>query len=81
MLVGFIGAALARAVASSLGLKRFYAYGMVTLAVFGFGHLFRISLPYLVISLGVLLMCVGLVVLQRFVTRYPLPGASPDEAE
>lgn len=56
------------------GIKRLYAYGIVALALFAVGYFFEIFFAYIVFALGLIVLSAGIVLLVRFVRKYPLKG-------
>jgi hypothetical protein len=80
IVVGMLGAALAGAVAFSTGIRRFYVYALINLVLFVGGQLVSAPSQYVVnsvcvvIVMGVLIMASGVVLLNRFVSNYPLSG-------
>jgi hypothetical protein len=53
--------------------KRMYAYALLTLIMFAPGHFLYFPLHYYVILLGTPILFFGLVMLIRFIRRYPIP--------
>jgi hypothetical protein len=60
------------AAGSTFRIRRMYAYALLTLAMFVTGHFLYYPLHYYLISLGTLILLSGLVMLIRFIRRYPL---------
>lgn len=56
-------------------IRRMYAYALLTLIMFVTGHFLYFPLYYYVILLGTLILLFGLVMLIRFVRRYPVSAA------
>lgn len=56
------------------GIKRLYAYGIVALALFAVGYFFEIFFAYIVFALGLIVLSARIVLLVRFVRKYPLKG-------
>ena len=64
--LGFVGAALAT------GITRFYAYAVMLVVVFAGGIWLNVAEPIYVITAGVLIGIVGIVLMVRFLRKYPL---------
>jgi hypothetical protein len=58
----------------SMGLKRLYAYGVITLTALVIGHFTGIFFAYILLALGIMVMATGLALLIGFVKKYPLQG-------
>jgi hypothetical protein len=72
ILVGIGGAVLSAIVATSMRMRRFYLYGLMNLTVFVVGQLLMVPLQFAVMAVGGVIMASGLVLLRRFLSRYPL---------
>ena len=70
--IGVIVAALFCVGGYTFRTQRMYAYALLTLAMFVPGHFLYFPLHYYITLLGTLILLVGLVMLIRFVRRYPL---------
>lgn len=70
--IGGVVAALLCVGGYTLRTERMYAYALLTLAMFVPGHFLHFPLHYYMTLLGTLILLVGLVMLIRFVRRYPL---------
>ena len=62
------------------GIKRLYAYALLTLLVVAGGEQIGGEPPILVLVLGALILASGLVLLARFLQRYPLPADEENNA-
>ncbi len=51
--------------------KRIYAYALLTLAMFTIGHFLSFPLHYYLVALGTIIMVIGIVLMIRFVQKYP----------
>lgn len=69
--IGVSVAALFCAVGYTFRPKRMYAYALLTLVMFVAGYFVSYPLPYYVILLGALILLSGLIMLIRFIHRYP----------
>jgi hypothetical protein len=58
----------------SMGLRRLYAYGLLTLILFVSGHFIGIFFGYILLILGTTVTAVGFALLISFVRKYPLQG-------
>jgi len=58
----------------SMGLKRLYAYGVISLTVLVIGHFTGIFFAYILLALGSIVMGTGVTLLINFVKKYPLKG-------
>ncbi len=58
----------------SMGLKRLYAYGVISLTALVIGHFTGIFFAYILLALGSIVMGTGVTLLINFVKKYPLKG-------
>ncbi|MGB2696367.1 MAG: hypothetical protein WBD28_00745 [Candidatus Zixiibacteriota bacterium] len=70
---GFVLSLVLGAVGLLFEIKRFMVYAGLILAVFIAGHLTKSDPPALFILLGIIFLVVGLVMLIRFLQKYPKP--------
>lgn len=83
IIIGLAAAAISCLFAYTMGLKRLYAYGLVTLALFLTAHVTPIPFEYFLVTIGLVMIINGGVLLGRFIRKYPLaPGdeRSADES-
>ncbi len=73
--IGVSVAALFCVVGYAFRTKRMYAYALLTLGMFVTGQFLYFPLHYYVILLGTLILLSGLIMLIRFVRRYPLSSS------
>ena len=67
-----VGAAIVSSLfAYTMGLKRLYAYGLLTLALFLTGHFITIPFEYFLLTIGFAIIINGFVLLIRFIQKYP----------
>lgn len=59
---------------SSMGLKRLYGYGILSLALLTIGHFIGVFLAYIILALGITVMVTGFALLINFVKKYPIQG-------
>jgi hypothetical protein len=75
IVIGVVVAALFCFVGYTFRTNRIYAYALLTLVIFIAGYFIYYPLHYYLILLGTLILLAGLVMLVRFVRRYP-PSAT-----
>lgn len=51
--------------------KRIYAYALLTLAMFTLGYFLSFPLYYYLVALGTIILATGIVLMTRFVSRFP----------
>ena len=59
--------------AVTLGVSRYYGYGLLILITFSIGNFIRDSFPVLFLILGGIFFGIGLILLVRFLIQYPKP--------
>jgi len=74
IVVGLASLAICSLFGYSMGLKRLYAYGLLTLVLYVSGHFMDIFFGYILITLGIVVMACGFALLISFVRKYPLQG-------
>lgn len=74
ILIGIVSLAICSLFGYSMGLRRLYAYGLLTLILFVSGHLIGIFFGYILLILGATVMVDGFALLISFVRKYPLQG-------
>jgi len=72
--IGIVSLAICSLFGYSMGLRRLYAYGLVTLILFVSGHFIGIFFGYILLTLGTTVMAAGFALLISFVRKYPLQG-------
>ncbi|MCZ2808281.1 MAG: hypothetical protein O2V44_02890 [Candidatus Bathyarchaeota archaeon] len=73
MIIIGIGAAIISSLfAYTMGLKRLYVYGLLTLVMFLTGHFITIPFEYFLLTIGLAIIIYGLVLLKQFIQKYPL---------
>jgi len=80
IVVGLGGAVIASLFAYTMGLKRLYGYGLLTLALFASGHFLSVPFEYLLLAIGSVIIASGAALLVQFIRRYPLPKGAQDNA-
>ncbi|MDH5733451.1 MAG: hypothetical protein OEY88_06680 [Candidatus Bathyarchaeota archaeon] len=78
IIIGISAAVISSLFAYTMGLKRLYAYGLLTLVLVLPGHFIAIPFGYSLLIIGLVIFVNGLVLLMRFIRRPPLPQG--DEA-
>jgi len=78
IIIGVAAASISSLFAYTMGLKRLYAYGLLTLVLFLTGHFITIPFGYFLVTIGLVIVINGFVLLIRFIRKYPLPQG--DEA-
>jgi hypothetical protein len=73
IIIGIGAASISSLFAYTMGLKRLYAYGLLTLALFITGHFITIPFGYFLLTIGLVIIINGFVLLIRFIRKYPLP--------
>lgn len=74
LIVGFGSLAVSLLFGYSMGLKRFYAYGLLSVISLVIGHFAGFSFAYILIGLGTVIMVTGIALLIGFIQKYPLKG-------
>ena len=82
MLIIGIGAAVVSSLfAYTMGLKRLYGYGLLIFVLFFTGYFIEIPFEYFLITIGFVISINGIVLLMRFVQKYPLPQGDTVNAQ
>jgi hypothetical protein len=71
ILTGLLAAIFFSVTGLVLGIRRFYLYAIGALALFALGHMLGVTLPFLVLALGVFVTLAGLFVYLRFLGEHP----------
>lgn len=74
LIVGFGSLAVCILFGYSMGIKRLYAYGLLSMITLVIGHFVGIFFAYIIMALGTTVMVVGFALLINFVKKYPLKG-------
>ncbi len=72
IIIGISAGLISSLFAYTMGLKRLYVYGLVTLVMFLVGHLIAIQFEYFLLIIGSAIVIYGLVLLRQFLQKYPL---------
>ncbi len=74
LVVGFGSLAVCLLFGYSMGLKRLYAYGVLSVIALVVGHFMGIFFGYILTALGITVVVAGVALLIGFVRKYPLQG-------
>jgi hypothetical protein len=72
IIIGIAAATISSLFAYTMGLKRLYAYGLLTLVLFFTGYFVAVPFEYLLVTIGFVIIINGFVLLTRFIRKYPL---------
>ena len=72
IIIGLGAATISSLFAYTMGLKRLYGYGMLTLVLFFTGYFLAIPFEYFVVTIGLVIIISGFVLLMRFIRKYPI---------
>ena len=78
IIIGISAAVISSLFAYTMGLKRLYVYGLLTLALVLPGHFITIPFGYSLLTIGLVIFVNGFVLLIQFIRKHPLPQG--DEA-
>ena len=81
IIIGIGAASIASLFAYTMGLKRLYGYGLLSLVAFLMGHFIMFPFEYLVTTIGSVIIINGLVLLMKFIQKYPLPQGDKNNAQ
>jgi len=73
IIIGIAAATISSLFAYTMGLKRLYGYGLLTLVLFFTGYFIVIPFEYFLVTIGLVIIISGFVLLMRFIRKYPLP--------
>jgi len=74
LIVGFGSLAVCLLFGYTMGLKRLYAYGLISVIALVIGHFMEVFFAYILLALGIMVMVTGFALLIGFVRKYPLQG-------
>lgn len=72
IIIGISAALISSLFALTMGLKRLYVYGLVTLTMFLVGHFMVIQFEYFLFAIGFAIVIYGFVLLRQFLKKFPL---------
>jgi hypothetical protein len=79
IVIGISAAAISSLFAYTVGLKRLYVYGILTLLLFLAGHFTAIPFGYFLLTIGLVIIINGFVLLTQFIRKHPiLQGDEPN---
>lgn len=78
--IGLGAAVIGSMFAYTMGLKRLYGYGLLTLALFVVGYFLAVPFEYLLLFIGGVVMACGVALLVQFIHKYPLQKGASDNA-
>jgi hypothetical protein len=78
--IGLGAAIIGSLFAYTMGLKRLYGYGLLTLALFVVGYFLAVPFEYLLLLIGGIIITNGAVLLVQFIHKYPLKKGASDNA-
>ena len=78
--IGLGAAVIGSMFAFTMGLKRLYGYGLLTLALFVVGYFLAVPFEYLLLFIGGVVMACGVALLVQFIHKYPLQKGASDNA-
>ena len=81
IIIGIGAASISSLFAYTMGLKRLYVYGLLTLALFFAGHFISIPFGYFLLAIGLVIVIKGFVLLMQFVRKYPIPQGDGGNVE
>lgn len=81
IIIGISAAAISSLFAYTMGLKRLYAYGLLTLALVLQGYFITIPFEYFLLAIGLVIIVNGCVLLIQFIQKHPLPQGDEANAE
>jgi hypothetical protein len=81
IIIGIAVATISSLFAYTMGLKRLYGYGLLTLVLFFTGYFIVIPFEYFLVTIGLVIIISGFVLLMRFIRRYPLPQGDKINAQ
>jgi len=81
IIIGVAAATISSLFAYTMGLKRLYAYGLLTLVLFLTGHFITIPFGYFLVTIGLVIIITGFVLLMRFIRKYPITQGDKKNAE
>ncbi len=76
VIIGFVGAGIFSIIAYMSDIQRFYVYGVFTLGLFLGSYFLNIIFSMPLLAVGILVVVSGLILLFRFVRRYPVSKES-----
>ena len=81
IIIGILAAAISSLFAYTMGLRRLYAYGLLTLALLFAAHFAIIPFAYSLLTIGVLMIINGSILLMQFIRKHPLSQGDETHVE
>jgi hypothetical protein len=81
IIIGVAAASISSLFAYTMGLKRLYAYGALTLAAFLTGHFTTFPFEYILLTIGLAIIITGFILLVGFMRKYPLSQGDKNSAQ
>jgi hypothetical protein len=72
VIIGIVAATISSLFAYTMGLKRLYGYGLLSLVLFFIGYFVAVPFGYLLLAIGFVISINGFVLLIGFIRKYPL---------
>ena len=72
IIIGISAVLISSLFAYTMGLKRLYVYGLVTLVMFLVGHFMAFQFEYFLLAIGFAIVIYGFMLLRQFLQKYPL---------
>ena len=72
IIIGIAGIIICSIFAYSTGLKRLYAYGLITFIIFITGYFVSIPFAYFLLTIGTIITISGFILLWQFIKKHPL---------
>jgi hypothetical protein len=67
--------------AYTIGLKRLYAYGIVSLVLFTTAHFISVPIEYLLVTIGLVILVYGSILFMQFIRKYTLSQGEKSNAQ
>jgi hypothetical protein len=72
IVIGIVAVAISSLFGYTMGLKRLYAYGLITFVLFLAGYFLPFPFEYILLTTGLVITINGFVLLMRFIRKYPI---------
>ena len=81
IIIGILAASISSLFAYTMGLRRLYAYALLTLALLFAAHFAIIPFAYSLLTIGVLMIINGSILLMQFIRKHPLSQGDETHVE
>ena len=81
LIMGVAAGTISSLFAYTMGLKRLYAYGILSLILFFTGYFIPIPFEYLILTIGLAIILYGLILLIQFLQKYPITQSEKSNAQ